>query len=143
MQEARVRISWSWSRLKRSSRKGPVATESACSARPTVRVATRFEWPEVVGSRDSMAVTEASTKELKRWRMSWMRSVFSKATAAWLVRELTSSSSTEVKGMTASSTTDTGRSTILGSRFLLMSWTTPITLCSWSRMGTTSMERVR
>jgi hypothetical protein len=38
-----------------------------------------------------MAVTEASTKELKRWRMSWMRSVFSKATAAWLVRELTSS----------------------------------------------------
>ena len=36
--------------------------------------------------------------------MSWMRRAFSKATAAWLASEVTSSSSTEVKGMTVSST---------------------------------------
>ena len=69
--------------------------------------------------------------------------MFSKATAAWLASEPTSSSSTEVKGMTYSSTTPTGRSTIFASRFLLMSWTTPITLSWWSRMGTTSIDLVR
>jgi hypothetical protein len=90
-----------------------------------------------------MAVTEARTKESNRWRMSWMRRVFSKATAAWLASELTSSSSTEVKGTTASSTSATGRSTALASRFLLMSWTTPITVPWWSRMGTTSTDLVR
>ena len=108
-----------------------------------MRVATRSEWPEVVGSRDSIAVTEAFTKESNRFLMSWMSRVFSKATAAWLASEVTSSSSTEVKGMTVSSTSDTGRRTTLASRFLLMSWTTPITLSWWSRMGTTSIDFVR
>ena len=54
--------------------------------------------------------------------------MFSKATAAWLASDVTSSSSTEVKGMTSSSTSATGRSTVFASRFLLMSWTTPIDL---------------
>ena len=50
--------------------------------------ATRSEWPEVVGSRCSMAVTAAWTKESKRSLMSWMSRAFSKATAAWLASEL-------------------------------------------------------
>jgi hypothetical protein len=108
-----------------------------------VRVATRREWPEVVGSRDSIAVTDASTNELNRWRMSWISSVFSNATAAWLASDVTSSSSTEVNGMTISSTSATGRRTALASRFLLMSWTTPITMSWWSRIGTASMDLVR
>ena len=106
-------------------------------------VATRPEWPEVVGSRDSMAVTDALTKDVKSLRMSWMSRVFSKATAAWLASELASSSSTEVNGITVSSTSVTGFRTTLGSRFLLMSWMTPITFCSWSRMGTTSIDLER
>ena len=110
---------------------------------PTVSVATRLEWPEVVGSRDSIAVTDASTKALNRFLMSWMRRAFSKATAAWLASEVTSSSSTEVKGMTASSTSCTGCRTTRASRFLLMSWMTPMTVFWWSRMGTTSIDFVR
>ncbi len=90
-----------------------------------------------------MAVTEARTKESNRSLMSWMSRAFSKATAAWLASEVTSSSSTVVKGITASSTRETGCRTVLASRFLLMSWTTPITLSSWSRMGTTSIDLVR
>ena len=136
-------ISWSWSRVKRTSRKGPLEAASIFSARPTVSLATRSEWPEVVGSRLSIAVTAAFTKELKRPLMSARSLVFSKATAAWLASEVTSSSSTEVKGITYSSTTATGRSTIFASRFLLMSWTTPITVSLWSRMGTTSIDLVR
>ena len=136
-------ISWSWSGVKVTSRKGPWSRESSASARPTVSVATRPEWPEVVGSRDSIAVTEASTKDSKRFRMSWMSWVFSKATAAWLASEVASSSSTEVNGITVSSTSETGRSTTLASRFLLMSWMTPMTFWSWSRMGTTSIDFVR
>ena len=42
-----------------------------------------------------------------------------------------------------SSTSVTGRSTALGSRFLLMSWTTPITSSWWSRMGTVRIDLVR
>ena len=45
--------------------------------------------------------------------MSWMSRVFSKATAAWLASEVTSSSSTEVNGMTVSSTSETGCRTAL------------------------------
>ena len=59
--------------------------------------------------------------------MSAMSRVFSKATAAWLAREVTRSLSTSVKAITSSSTTATGRSTARASRFLLMSCTTPIT----------------
>ena len=36
-------------------------------------MATRSEWPEVVGSRCSMAVTEAWTNASKRFRIRWMR----------------------------------------------------------------------
>ena len=72
-----------------------------------------------------------------------MSRVFSKATAAWLASDVTSSSSTAVKGMTSSSTSATGRSTALASRFLLMSWTTPMTVPWWSRMGTASIDLVR
>ena len=130
--------------MKRTSRKGPPSSPSTFSAMPTVRVATRSEWPEVVGSRLSIAVTEARTKESNRSLMSWMRRVFSKATAAWLASEVTSSSSTEVKGMTVSSTSDDrAAAPTLASRFLLMSWTTPMTVSWWSRMGTTSMDFVR
>ena len=106
-------------------------------------MATRLEWPDVVGSRDSIAVTDAYTKDSNRFRMSWMSLVFSKATAAWLASELASSSSTDVKGITVSSTSETGRRTTLASRFLLMSWMTPMTFWSWSRMGTTSIDFVR
>ena len=62
--------------------------------------ATRSEWPEVVGSRCSIAVTAAWTNSSKSFRIRWMRSAFSKATAAWLASEPASSSSTEVKEMT-------------------------------------------
>ena len=41
-----------------------------CSARATVRMATRSEWPEVVGSRFSIAATAACTKESNRLWMS-------------------------------------------------------------------------
>ena len=40
------------------------------SAVTTVRFATRNEWPDVLGSRDSIAVTEACTKPSKSWRMA-------------------------------------------------------------------------
>ncbi len=75
--------------------------------------------------------------------MSWISRAFSKATAAWLANDVTSSSSTEVKGMTASSTSWTGCRTMRASRFLLMSWTTPMTSSWWSRMGTASIDLVR
>ena len=63
--------------------------------------ATRAEWPEVVGSRLSIAVTDALTKESNRLRMSSMSRVFSSATAAWLASEETSSSSTALNGTTS------------------------------------------
>ncbi len=103
-------------------------------------LATRSEWPEVVGSRCSIAVTDARTKESKSLRMSSSSLAFSNATAAWLASELARSSSTEVKETTSSSTSETGRSTACGLRFLLISCTTPITAFSWSRIGTTSID---
>ena len=69
--------------------------------------------------------------------------VFSKATAAWLARDETSSSSTLVKGTTFSSTSAAWRSMARGSRFLLISCSTPMTSSWWSRMGTTSIDLVR
>jgi len=76
-------------------------------------------------------------------RMRWIRSAFSKATAAWLASEPTSSSSVEVNGITISSTSDSGRRMASRLRFLLISWTTPITWSWWSRIGTTSIDLVR
>ncbi len=72
-----------------------------------------------------------------------MRSAFSKATAAWLASDSTRFRSTDVKEMTWSSTSEADWSTASGSRFLLMSWTTPITTSWWSFMGTTSIDFVR
>src|SRR2546426_5889980 len=63
------------SALKRVAPYAPVAQPSTTLARPTVRLATRKEWPEVVGSRDSIAVTEACTNPSKSRRMdskSWL-----------------------------------------------------------------------
>ena len=45
--------------MKRTLANGPVWIASTFSARPTVSMATRSEWPEVVGSRCSIAVTAA------------------------------------------------------------------------------------
>ena len=50
------------SRLRRNAPYGPVVVASTTFASATVRFATRKEWPEVVGSRDSIAVTDALTK---------------------------------------------------------------------------------
>ncbi len=45
-------------------------------------VATRREWPDVVGSRDSIAITDASTKPSNNTRISSYKSAFSKAIPA-------------------------------------------------------------
>ena len=56
---------------KRTCRKGPSAARSTAVASATVSAATRDEWPEVVGSRDSIAVTEAWTNPSnRRWMLS-------------------------------------------------------------------------
>ena len=114
-------------REARTSANGPVVAPSTFSTRPTVRMATRSEWPEVVGSRCSTAATAAWMNSSKSFRIRSMRSAFSKATAAWLASDSTRFRSTEVKEMTWSSTSEADWSTAAGSRFLLMSWTTPIT----------------
>ncbi len=97
----------------------------------------------MVGSRCSTATTAASTKLSNSSRICFSREVFSKATAAWLVSDSTRSSSTDVNGITCSSTSAVGQSTASRSRFLLISWTTPITVSWWSRIGITSIDFVR
>ena len=55
-------------RVKWMSRQGPSVAASTFSAIATDSVATRREWPDVVGSRDSIAVTDAFTKPSnRRW----------------------------------------------------------------------------
>ena len=56
--------------LNFSAANGPSQIPSTFLARSSDRVATRREWPEVVGSRDSMAVTEASTNPSNSLRIS-------------------------------------------------------------------------
>ena len=92
-----------------------------------MRTATRPEWPDVVGSRCSTAVTAASMNSSNSLRIRWMRSAFSKATAAWLASDVHELLVHGGEGDDLSSTRETGWSTASGSRFLLMSWTTPIT----------------
>ena len=48
-----------------------------------MRSATRNEWPEVVGSRDSIAVTEALTNPSNSAWIFSSRRLFCSATAAW------------------------------------------------------------
>ena len=61
---------------------GPLPQRLTTSASPTVRSATRNEWPDVVGSRDSMAVTDAFTNPSKDSLMlSYSRRLASAAAA--------------------------------------------------------------
>ena len=120
-----------------------MATASTFWMRSTERMATRSECPAVVGSRSSTAATARRMNWSKSRRIRSSKSAFSKATAAWLASELARSASTVVKGMTSRSISEMDRNFTLRPRFLLMSWTTPMTSFSWSLMGTTSIDLQR
>ncbi len=53
------------SREKRTPANGPPSARSTASASATVRFATRNEWPDVAGSRDSIATIDARTNPSK------------------------------------------------------------------------------
>ena len=92
-----------------------------------MRVATRPEWPAVVGSRCSMATTEACTNPSKSRSISSFRSAFSIADAAGPASAPSSSSSSAVKAPSR--------------RF--SAWSTPTTSPFVFRIGTARMFRVR
>ena len=96
-----------------------------------------------MGSRCSIAVTEARTKPSKSFSISWSRRLFWTATAAWPAKLVTSSKHFWSKGTTPSPSIDSRVSSADGSRFRLMTWMTPITSSRWSFIGIAIIERVR
>jgi hypothetical protein len=130
-------------REKRRLLYGPAPARSTASASPTVSVATRAEWPEVVGSRCSIAVTAAVTKPSKSRSISSYRRLFSIATPACEASALTISTLQLSYGTTSRSTMSSAVRRTSAERFRLISWRTPITSSRCDRIGITSIDLVR
>ena len=140
---AAVSISLSSSSANLEPAYGPVSIPETTSASLRVSAATRKECPEVVGSRCSIACTDARTKPSKMRLISSYRSAFSIATPACDASVSTSSRLRASIGTTSRSKSPGESSREDGLRFLLMSCTTPSTSPAWLIIGTASTEQVR
>ena len=109
----------------------------------TVIVATRPEWPEVAGSRDSIAVTAAVTNPSNSRSMSSYRRPFSIATAACDASAVGDLDAARVERHDLAFHGVGVVSTASGSRLRLISCSTPMISSRCVFIGSTSIDFVR